>query len=136
MKKIIFLALTTLFFSSPAISNELDNIRDIERTTEKFKEISISCLIEIKAHKAKTWETRGSKSKACEKYKAYAKNEIKSLKSKAQKAIDEFKAYSKSGDASKRRIQRGLKSLILIQENIKSIKNIGDDIKSESKTKE
>jgi hypothetical protein len=125
----VCLALVTLLFGSALSADEVGDLRDIARLSEDYRELTVDCLIEIKIDKAKGWV-----SEECERYKHFSAGELHDFKVEIKKATSAFKEYSKSGSASKNRIKRGLKQLILIQENMESVGEISDKIKVESKS--
>lgn len=129
MKIRMFVAIAAFVCCSASVADEVGMLRDLAKTSEDYRELSIDCLIEMKVDKASGWE-----SEECAKYKHFSVSELQVFKSEINNAVIAFKAYSKSGDASKSRIKRDLKQLIKIQENMKSIDNISTKIKNESKT--
>ncbi len=129
MKFKISLAMCAFLCSTGLVADEVSDLRDMARTSGDHREVTIDCLIEVKINKANGW-----KSEECLKYKHFAVNELQAFKSNIKAATSAFKVYSKSGSASKNRIKRGLKQLIIIQENMESIGSLSSKIKSESKT--
>ena len=127
-EKTIFLALATLIFSSASVANEIGKLREMTRITESYKELSIDCLTEIIINKAS-----GQESGECEKYKHFALNELQSFESEVTATLNTFTAYSKPGNVSKRKFKRGLKQLLIIQENMESIVSISTKIGNEAK---
>ncbi len=129
MKFKISLGMCALLFSTGLLADEVSDLRDMARTSGDHRELTVDCLIEVKINKANGW-----KSDECLKYKHFSVNELQAFKSSIKTATSAFMVYSKSGSASKNRIKRGLKQLIIIQENMKSIGDLSAKIKSESKT--
>ena len=129
MKYRMCLALCALLCSALSVADEVSNLRDMARLSDDHRELTIDCLIEMKIDKAVGWE-----SDECLKYKHFSANELQVFKSNIKTATSAFKVYSKSGNASKNRIKRGLKQLIIIQENMESIGGLSAKIKTESKT--
>ncbi len=129
MKYRMWLALCALLCSALSVADEVSDLRDMARLSDDHRELTIDCLIEIKIDKASGWE-----SDECLKYKHFSVNELQVFKSNIKTATSAFKVYSKSVSASKSRIKRGLKQLIIIQENMESIGGLSAKIKTESKT--
>ena len=96
------------------------------KVSQDHRELAIDCLIEVKTNKANGWE-----GEACEKYKKFSTTGLQAFKVEAEIATSAFKAYSKSNGATKNRVKRGLKQLVLIQENAESIRNVTGKIKAE-----
>lgn len=128
MKFRMYLALATLLCSTASIADEVGDLRGMARVSEDHKELTIDCLIEMRISKGNGWE-----SEECSKYKHFSANELQEFKSKIKMTTSAFKEYSKSGDVSIKRIKRGLKQLIIIQENMKSIGGLSAKIKTGSK---
>ena len=129
MKYKLSLALCALLCSALSVADEVSDLRDMARASDDDRAIAIDCLIEIKIDKANGW-----KSEECLKYRYYSTNKLQAFKSDIKTAISAFKVYSKSGSANKNRIKRGLKQLIIIQENMKSIGDLSVKIKTESES--
>ena len=129
MKYRMCLALCALMYSALSGADEVSDLRDMARLSDDHRELTIDCLIEMKIEKGSGW-----KSEECLRFKDYSKNELQVFKSNIKAATSAFKVYSKSGSASKNRIKRGLKQLIIIQVNMESIGGISAKIKAESKT--
>ena len=120
-----------LFFTFSLVyaSNEVSQLRDIAREVEDHRDLTIDCLIEIKLSKQKGWG-----SEQCLRYQSFAKSTLPAFQSKVKAAATLFNNYSKSTSASKRRVKRGLKELLIIQEGMLSIKSISNKIKNASNT--
>jgi hypothetical protein len=129
MKFKISLAICVFLCSTGLIADEVSDLRDMARISGDYRELTIDCLIEVKINRANGW-----KSEECLKYKHFSENELQAFKSNIKTSTSAFTAYSKSGSASKNRIKRGLKQLIIIQENMESIGGLSAKIKSKSKT--
>jgi hypothetical protein len=125
----MFIAVAAFACCSTSFADEVGKLRDMARASEEYRELTIDCLIEMRINNSNGWE-----SSECVEYKHFSLTELQVFKSEIKSATLAFKAYSKSGDASKSRVKRGLKHLIIIQENMESIGNISNKIKSESKT--
>jgi len=123
--------LMAMFFfmcCSVSFADEVSDLRDLARLSQDQRELAIDCLIEVKTNKANGWE-----GEACEKYKKFSTTGLQAFKVETEMATSAFKAYSKSNGATKNRVKRGLKQLVLIQENSESIRNIAGKIKAELK---
>jgi hypothetical protein len=127
MKIRMLLAIVAIASCSTSFADEVGKLRDMARASDDYRELAIDCLIEMKIDKSSGWE-----SQECAKYKHFSVNELQAFKSEINAAVLAFKAYSKSGEASKNRVKRGLKQLIIIQENMGSVGDISKKIKNES----
>ena len=125
----MLMAVVAITCCSASFADEVGKLRDMAKDSEEYRELAIDCLIEIKINTSSGWE-----SQECTKYKRFSVTELQAFKSEIKEATHAFKSYSKSGESSKKRIKRGLKQLILIQENMESIGNISANIKNETKT--
>jgi len=123
-----FLTVVVIGCSATATADEVGKLKDMARASDDHRELTIDCLIEMKLKKAKGWET-----KPCKQYQLFATNELQVFRSEIKVATKAFTAYSKSEEASKRRVRRGLKQLFFIQENMKSIRSLSAEIKAASK---
>ena len=123
-----YLGLLLLVFSSGfATADEVDNLRDMARKTKDYLDISIECQVEVRVAKSAAWE-----SEPCRAYKTFAKIDLPLFRAKIKAATASFVTYSKSSEASKRRIKRGLKQLLIIQINMEGIDRVGQKIKKSS----
>jgi len=123
----LLIILVALSYCSQSLADEVGKLRDLTKTSEDYRAQAIDCLVEMKINKSDGW-----KSDECKRFKLFSSHELQAFKSEIQSTTLAFKVFSKSDDASKRRIKRGLTQLILIQENMESIRNIAEKIKSES----
>ena len=124
----LLMAMYLFMCCSVSFADEVSDLRDLARLSQDHRELAIDCLIEVKTNKANGWE-----GEACEKYKKFSTTGLQPFKVETEMATSAFKAYSKSNGATKNRVKRGLKQLVLIQENSESIRNIAGKIKAELK---
>jgi len=122
----LLMAMYLFMCCSVSFADEVSDLRDLARLSQDHRELSIDCLIEVKTNKANGWE-----GEVCEKYKKFSTTGLQSFKVETEAATSAFKEYSKSDGATKNRVKRGLKQLVLIQENAEGIRNITSKIKAE-----
>ena len=122
----LLMAMYLFMCCSVSFADEVSDLRDLARLSQDHRELAIDCLIEVKTNKANGWE-----GEACEKYKKFSTTGLQAFKVETEIATSAFKAYSKSNGSTKNRVKRGLKQLVLIQENAESIRNVTGKIKAE-----
>lgn len=118
LKGILFVVLF-VFSSASVTAGVIGDLKDIEREAEDLRDAAIKCYVNLKVLKKSAWSKD-----SCLQYKAFDKQKGRKFKQELEEKGKEFTLYSKSSEATRKRIVRGLKYLVSTKEHMLTLKNI------------
>ena len=98
-------------------ADEINDLRDMNKLSQEYKDISFNCLIEMKFDKATGWD-----SERCELYKKINKIKIQNYTYNVKLTTAAFNRYAKSKNTSPEDIKVGLEQALLLETNLDTIK--------------
>jgi len=98
--------------------NEIDTLREMNKLSKEYKEISLNCLVEMKLKKREGWESQD-----CKAYQAISRNALKQYSYDVKNTTAAFTRYVKTQQVSEQEIKEGLRYLFIIETNLNTIKD-------------
>jgi len=127
-KMFIFVFAILLSGCSMMDTDEINDLQEMADLSEKYKDITLNCLVEMKLQKEKGWD-----SESCEVYKVIAKTDIQKYAYDIKITAASFARYAKSEGVKQHDVRKGFKELFTIETNFNAIKELSKTIQLATK---
>ena len=127
-KMFIFVFAILLSGCSMMDTDEINDLQEMADLSEKYKDITLNCLVEMKLQKGKGWD-----SESCEVYKVIAKTDIQKYAYDIKITATSFARYAKSEGVKLHDVRKGFKELFTIETNFNAIKELSKTIQLATK---